>query len=844
MKGEGLVPVVGGLKNAGQTCFANAALQVLLRLPAVALWLSHHADVCGEGLCLLCEVWRSRTAFGRASSEVPALVGALHRFEPLVAFADGAQHDAEEFLAELLAAMSASGVRAGCSVAWPGVGTVAGQATHVERLFGFLLEQRMRCEDCGDAAGVRSRCDAHCVLHLPPPPEEDRARVWTTTELYFLSCAGACVEGDDVVECVRCGRRTRHRSQERVLTQPNVLVLHPRRHGRDDLRRVLRHAVQPELELTLPGHDRYELAAVLYHRGPRAGAGHYYCVVRAHDGRWWRLGDSQARVFRGELGHSELRCVHLMVYTRSRGQARFAQMGALLRTSGGAQPDATPAPAAPTGPVPEERSCAGSKAHAAVCATAGGAALRPAGQGSSLGGGSLPRRGKPAPKAAVVQPKLQKGRLLSGRLARAAKLPGQSRIGAYLLGRRLWLADRGRRSNVARGPAPVGATASAAPPPRAVRGQRSLASRGRRRVPAAEPPEAAPKTPVLSVAGAAAPAEELSPSGAMIDALIESLGLSPLARGQGGAATPSGDAASVPDAAPSFAGLATSLLKRRRADDLGAGGSGDEALPLSVQQESQAQLLLDSLGHVRSPAGARGALHAKDVGGGGWCFFKAFADQLGSDVVRGFRALAALALVEVVRRRAEFAHTVPGSLFALAEPPEVQAARRALKASHRCYAGIAEALSPFEAMVLDKFEGVLRGDLRDARRYAEMYEMLALVQSCGLELLLVEGADVPGAPAMRTRVYPSEEGLESAVPRLRGGCVDLVFVRYEAGSWQHYRSVCFADGRPWRLAEAARRRVEGRLSACDICAAVSRGRRDEARALMLSLVGPCAVNVL
>ena len=280
------------------------------------------------------------------------------------------------------------------------------------------------------------------------------------------------------------------------------------------------------------------------------------------------------------------------------------------------------------------------------------------------------------------------------------------------------------------------------------------------------------------------------------------------------------------------------MLKRRRADDLGAGGSGDEALPLSVQQESQAQLLLDSLGHVRSPAGARGALHAKDVGGGGWCFFKAFADQLGSDVVRGFRALAALALVEVVRRRAEFAHTVPGSLFALAEPPEVQAARRALKASHRCYAGIAEALSPFEAMVLDKFEGVLRGDLRDARRYAEMDEMLALVQSCGLELLLVEGAGVPGAPAMRTRVYPSEEGLESAVPRVRGGCLDLVFVRYEAGSWQHYRSVCFADGRPWRLAEAARRRVEGRLSACRICAAVSRGRRDEARALMLSLVGP------
>jgi hypothetical protein len=288
------------------------------------------------------------------------------------------------------------------------------------------------------------------------------------------------------------------------------------------------------------------------------------------------------------------------------------------------------------------------------------------------------------------------------------------------------------------------------------------------------------------------------------------------------------------------------LLKRpkvRRSDVADDGDSG-EKVSLDVRVESQAQLLLDSLGHVQSPAGTVGPLHAKEVGGGGWCFFKAFADQLGSSSFRGIRCLATLALVEVAKRREEFAHTVPGSLFDLAEPPEVQAGRRALRLCHRCYADVVDTMTPFEVMLLDKFEGVLSGDLLDERRYADMYEMLALVRVCELELLLVEGADAPGAENMRTRVYPSDGNLDAAVPKLRSGTLDMVFVRYEAGSWQHFRSVCFADGRPWRVSDEIRRRVEARIAACGVCRAVASGERDMARTLMLSLLGPLAPDLL
>ncbi len=105
--------------------------------------------------------------------------------------------------------------------------------------------------------------------------------MWTATELYFLRCAPSIVD----LQCCRCGPGSRFREQERLLTQPNVLLLHPLRRERGSLTAV-RHPVQPEKDLSLRGHGRYALSAVVYHQGARAEARQYYCVARAHDGKW------------------------------------------------------------------------------------------------------------------------------------------------------------------------------------------------------------------------------------------------------------------------------------------------------------------------------------------------------------------------------------------------------------------------------------------------------------------------------------------------------------------------------------------------------------------------------
>ena len=74
------------------------------------------------------------------------------------------------------------------------------------------------------------------------------------------------------------------------------------------------------------------------------------------------------------------------------------------------------------------------------------------------------------------------------------------------------------------------------------------------------------------------------------------------------------------------------------------------AIPTEAEAREHASGLLLSFGNVRSPAGHAGLLRPKDVGSGGWCFFDAFFDQLGSVVVPSSRYLAVLALEAMADR--------------------------------------------------------------------------------------------------------------------------------------------------------------------------------------------------
>ncbi len=129
--------------------------------------------------------------------------------------------------------------------------------------------------------------------------------------------------------------------QRRVVTTPNTFIVQSRRLShRGSALHMSRHVVVPEREIDLPGIGAFELAAVVYHRGPTPTSGHYWCVVKALNGQWWSLNDDVARRFTEDPERANARYVHFMVYTRLGGRTEFAGMGDGLVGNAGVQEDA------------------------------------------------------------------------------------------------------------------------------------------------------------------------------------------------------------------------------------------------------------------------------------------------------------------------------------------------------------------------------------------------------------------------------------------------------------------------------------------------------------------------
>ena len=133
-------------------------------LPCIVM----HVLVCDLDGCFVCALWRSRSSLGSGRGvEVPALLAQLGHQGVLEEFGDGMSHSAAAFLREYLLVAGECEESQLRSVDFPGL--PGKLLTHVDRLFGFVVEQRAGCHACGPAGAVEQRYAVWHVLEVSLP---------------------------------------------------------------------------------------------------------------------------------------------------------------------------------------------------------------------------------------------------------------------------------------------------------------------------------------------------------------------------------------------------------------------------------------------------------------------------------------------------------------------------------------------------------------------------------------------------------------------------------------------------------------------------------------------------
>ena len=296
-------------------------LLVLLRLPAVALWLEKHGELCPEGevaesgrasTCVACAMRASRWQLGAVG--IPDLV----RLDVRLGFRFGEQRSAREYVSALLSGLRAceeAASRVGTWLAFPWTG---GVATHLDRLFAFWVERRQVCGVCGRR---RSTFEAQFVWRVTAGGVGSEET--SVTELYLQSCAERAV----FVECdsAAChGGLTEHRVQERLASAPNLLIVYVSR-GAEGAVEGRAPVIVDELWSVPCLNVEMELAGVIFHRGRSESEGRYTSAAVGPSGGFWYFDDDKdPQCIGSEMASVLAKNVAIAVYQRPGGAVECA----------------------------------------------------------------------------------------------------------------------------------------------------------------------------------------------------------------------------------------------------------------------------------------------------------------------------------------------------------------------------------------------------------------------------------------------------------------------------------------------------------------------------------------
>eukprot|EP00439_Symbiodinium_sp_Y106_P067474 s1051_g11.t1 len=204
-----------GLRNMGNTCYLNSAVQCLSQTASLLQSLQRDADRAQLGavsrafLATIRSLWSASTLEPAVPGQLKACISAASASNEI--FAGSSQQDAQEFLQALLEALDRD--------------LTDSQEAEGPSLVSEILEGQLCSEvRCSGCQGVNQTCDSFWSLPLPLPPT-GRASLASVLATF---CREEALEEADNWRCESC---TSHSAERRFMLRrlPNVLQLHLKR---------------------------------------------------------------------------------------------------------------------------------------------------------------------------------------------------------------------------------------------------------------------------------------------------------------------------------------------------------------------------------------------------------------------------------------------------------------------------------------------------------------------------------------------------------------------------------------------------------------------------------------
>lgn len=359
LAGGRTLTVPTGLRNVGNTCFANAALQCLAYTPAFLGYLRSeaHRRSCVKpagSWCALCEIQDTFLNYVEADGGAISPRSFLRGIQKIGKhFTYGYQEDSHDFVLQVLDAVQVILLEEyGGEEHLP---ARTQESSLVWHIFGGYTRNQVVCTECDH---VSKTFDGHLSLELQLPRGVD-----SLEEALQAYVEEETLDGDNKYHCDRCQGKVVGQKSMKIEVAPNVLQIALKRYSMgyfsSPLGSKLKKRVSFDTVLDLAPcmakgcvdgrPTTYKLYAIIVHIGGMGG-GHYISYVKNDVGRWFCCDDST--VSKVDEGEVLAQSAYMLFYRRDtlrvapvptgKGEAPVQVAGPLTAGANGRHPGTAP----------------------------------------------------------------------------------------------------------------------------------------------------------------------------------------------------------------------------------------------------------------------------------------------------------------------------------------------------------------------------------------------------------------------------------------------------------------------------------------------------------------------